>query len=425
MKVTVVGAGYVGLIQAAGLAELGHEVTLLDIDKSKVDAVLSAKAPIYEPGLEELLAKHIGKSLGATTSYEEALKDAEAIFICVQTPSKDSGEVELDYVFAAAKDIGAQLRATKVEPIVAVKSTVIPGTTEKVAAQVSEAAGRKIIAVSNPEFLREGSAVKDFFKTDRIVIGTSDDKAAEILKRLYAGIKTKFVVTDTKTAEMIKYASNSFLAAKISLSNEVGNICKAYGIDAYKVLEVVGMDKRIGSAFLKSGIGFGGSCFPKDVRALITAAKLENYQPRLLEAVLELNEAQPLRVVEMLEKKVGALGGKRIAILGLAFKADTDDVRESRAIPVIKELIARKAEVVAYDPMAEANMRKIFPEINYAPSAKEALRGAHGCLILADWAEFKKLTYKDFSGMAPPRVIVEGRRVLDSKKVKGFEGVCW
>jgi UDPglucose 6-dehydrogenase len=308
--------------------------------------------------------------------------------------------------------------------VVVVKSTVPPGTTETVVCPAVLAAASKTGAAigfsMNPEFLREGRAVEDFKNPDRIVIGSSDPRAGDLVAEAYRGVSAPVIRTGLAAAEMIKYASNAFLATKISFANEVGNICKELGIDVYEVMDGVGLDRRIGREFLNAGAGFGGSCFPKDVSSLAVLAGRASIDPRILRAVLAVNDSQPHRLVALLEKRAGGLAGKRIAVLGLAFKENTDDVRDSRAIPVIRELLAKGAEVVAFDPIASPAMQKVIPAIGYAASAPAALEGADGCIVMTEWPEFSRLD-REFDGMKK-RIIIEGRRILTCHD---REGICW
>lgn len=413
MKVCVVGGGYVGITTAVCFAEMGNEVKIIDIDKEKIDKIKKGEAPIYEEGLQEMMERNMER-IEATTEYEI---DEDIIFICVGTPSKPDGSIELKYVEAAAKRIGETMKDGS---IVVVKSTVFPGTTQQVVKPIIESYGKNFGIAMNPEFLREGKAIHDFMNPDRIVIGVEDEETANILKKLYEPIKAPVLITTPTEAEMIKYASNAFLATKISFANEIGNLCKILGIDVYKVMKGVSMDHRISPHFLNAGVGFGGSCFPKDLRALLAGSRQLGYEMELIDAVLSVNERQPLRIINILEKYMD-VKGKTIAVLGLAFKANTDDVRESRSIPVIRELIRKGAIVKAYDPMAMENMKKIFPGIIYCRSVKEALKDADACLILTDWEEFSE---PDFSVMKR-KVVIEGRRVLKNKEGITYEGVCW
>jgi UDPglucose 6-dehydrogenase len=423
MKISVVGGGYVGLVTGACFAELGHDVTVIEIDPEKVRAINNGRPPVYEPGLEEILKKNTGKNLRAGTGYESVFS-AEIVFISVGTPPQPDGSANLAYIESAATSIGKALKNNPLFSVVVVKSTVPPGTTEKmVRPLVLRASGKtenEIGFAMNPEFLREGRAVEDFLHPDRIVIGCSDRRTCDRIAEVYCTIPAPVICTGLPAAEMIKYASNAFLATKISFANEIGNLCKSLGIDVYEVMKGVGLDARIGPQFLNAGAGFGGSCFPKDVSALIALARGAGENPVLLPSVLAVNEQQPRRMIDLLEKRIGAPGGKRIAILGLAFKDNTDDIRDSRAIPVIRELVQKGAHITAYDPMAVPNMRQLFPGIEYCPSAAGALTGADACLVMTEWPEFSQLD-REFDLMAH-KVIIEGRRILLRT---GVEGICW
>jgi len=414
MKIGIIGLGYVGLITGVGFASLGNKVIGVDLEKEKVEMINRGEAPIYEKGLEEKL-KEVKDNLTATSSIEE-LKDCELIFICVGTPSREDGSMDMKYIENAAGDISSILDNYK---LIIVKSTVVPGTTESLI-PVLEKNGKKIgedfgLAMT-PEFLKEGCALEDFFKPDRIVIGFYDEKCKEILDRLYKDFDCPKLYTNLKTAEMIKYASNSFLATKVSFINEIGNICKKLGINTYEVADGMGYDDRIERKFLNAGVGFGGSCFPKDVNALIAKADEIGEESKLLKEVMGLNERQPLKLIELLKKHVPDLKEKNIGILGLAFKSETDDVRESRAIPVVRKLLEEGASVKAYDPKAIENFKKHFPDLKYC-SAEEVL-DSDAILILTDWDEFKNL---DYSG----KVVIDGRRLLKAKEARVYEGICW
>lgn len=427
MKISVIGSGYVGSVTAACFAEAGHEVVCVDVDEKKVEMINKGVPPIYEEGLEELLQKYAGKRLIATNDYEFAVRETEVSFICVGTPSGENGKIDLSIVKAAAASIGTALAGKESYHVVVVKSTVVPETTEKVVLPVLEEkagkkAGKDFGVAMNPEFLREGKAVYDFMHPDKIVVGAIDQRAGDLVSELYRNFDCEVTRTLPRTAEMIKYANNSFLATKISFANEIGNICKKLGIDTYDVMQAVGKDFRISPYFLNSGAGFGGSCFPKDVKALIGKAKDLGYTPILLESVIAINEKQPLMMTELLQKKIGSLEGKKIAVLGLAFKNDTDDIRESRAIPVIAELLRLGAKVSAYDPMAMDGMKKIFPTINFFKSAPEALKDAEACLVMTEWEEFKNLD-SEFEGMKE-KIVIDGRRILKAKNLD-YEGLCW
>jgi UDPglucose 6-dehydrogenase len=423
MNISVVGGGYVGLVTGACLANLGHDVTIIDIDPEKVRLINAKQPPFFEDNLEDLLKQNIGKRLIASTTSASIAK-SDLIFICVGTPQEPDGSANLGFIKTAANAIGNELKDTGYYPVVVVKSTVPPGTTETIVRPAVLRAAKKteseIGFAMNPEFLREGRAVSDFMQPDRIVIGSNEPRAGDIVQNVYEKIKSPLVRTNLKEAEMIKYVSNAFLATKISFSNEMGNICKRLGIDVYEVMKGVGLDARIGPQFLNAGAGYGGSCFPKDVSALIALAERVGEDPDLLRSVTLVNERQPHRMIALLEKKAGLLKGKRIAILGLAFKDNTDDIRDSRAIPVITELLGAGAVISAYDPMAIPNMKKLFPDIWYCDSAADALKGAEGCLVMTEWPEFSKLG-KEFDLMAK-KIIIEGRKIL---AYDDAEGICW
>ncbi len=423
MNVSVIGGGYVGLVTGACLSELGHNIEIVELDETKVARINKRDSPIYEEGLSDILNRHTGKRLIARSDYN-GIPDSLITFICVGTPESEDGSANLNYIISASQSIGKALKGSKKPHTIIVKSTVPPGTTENIVApEVIAHSGRPEGTIRfgmNPEFLREGRAVYDFFHPDRIVIGTNDARTFNEIKELYADLKAPILHTSLVAAEMIKYTSNAFLATKISFSNEIGNICKKLGIDVYEVMEGVGLDSRIGPLFLNAGAGFGGSCFPKDVSALIRLAKSLGYEPDILSAVMKVNEAQPERLIEILKKHLSNLKNKRICILGLAFKDNTDDIRESRALVIIRLLLKESAEIIAFDPLAMDATRAVFPEIEYAQSAAEALNNADACLIMTEWPEFSSLN-SEFEKMKT-KVIIEGRKVL---KRKDIEGICW
>jgi UDPglucose 6-dehydrogenase len=429
MNISIVGTGYAGLCTGVGFALKGNKVICVDIDSKKVQNINKGIPPIYEKDLEESLKKCLkNKSFFATTDLCSAIAGSDVTFIGVGTPSKEDGSIDLTYIKDASKQIGAELKK-KSYHVVVVKSTVVPGTTEDVVIPAIEGSSKKNVGkcfgvCMNPEFLREGVALDDFMKPDRIVIGEYDKKSGDALEKLYKNFNAPIIRTSLKTAEISKYASNAFLATKISFINEIGNICKKLGIDTYDVAKILGYDKRIAPHFLNAGIGFGGSCFPKDTAALIKKAEKLGCDLKLINSVLEVNKKQGLLIIKILKNKIGDLKGKKVAILGLAFKPETDDVRDSVAINIIRKLLDEKAVVCAYDPKAMRNMRKIIPNITYAKTVKDALKGMDACLILTDWGEFKLLSDKDFSLMKN-KIIIEGRKTLDKKRVKGFEGICW
>lgn len=431
MRVSIIGSGYVGSVTAACFAALGHEVICIDIDGEKVRQINDGYPPVWEEGLEELMQKHVGKTLIATSDYEYAVQNTDISFICVGTPSGDDGGIDLSIVGAASKSLASAIATKKGYHVIVVKSTVVPGTTEDVVLPLIEEysgriAGEGFGVTMNPEFLREGRAVDDFMNPDKIVVGAIDERSGALVSELYRGIDCKITHTNLKTAEMIKYTNNSLLATKISFANEIGNICKKLGIDTYEVMDAVGKDFRLSPYFLNSGAGFGGSCFPKDVRALIGKAKEMDYYPSLLESVMEVNELQPLQMVELLQKKIPEVSGKKISVLGLAFKGNTDDIRESRSIPVIKRLLELGAEVKAYDPLASENMKMFFDNITYCESADESLEDTDACLIMTEWDEFRDLD-EAFSLMKS-KLVIDGRHLLDPETLSTdieYIGICW
>ncbi len=430
MHVAVIGSGYVGTTLAASMADIGHQVTAVDIDEAIVETINAGRTPIHEPGLENLIAEHAGGRLEATTDYA-AMRDADLVFVAVQTPSRDDGSIDVAALRAAALDAANTLAdADTAEPaVLVIKSTVTPPQLAAIAEAVSaETANRprRVEVAANPEFLREGTAIEDFRTPDKVVFGTTSalarERLVEAFQPIIADQDPAVIATDPETASMIKYANNAFLAAKISLINDLGNICKEFDIDAYEVAEAIATDHRIGAPFLRSGVGYGGSCFPKDVQAIIAAARKAGYEPDLLEAAEIVNESQPERLLELLERHLDP-SGARIAVLGLAFKPGTDDVRNARAIPVIEGLLERDAEVVAYDPVATANMRERFPDINYADSAAAALQDADGAVVVTDWDEFATLD-SAFDAMARS-VVVDGRRIVERRDGITYEGLTW
>ena len=429
MKISIIGSGYVGLVTGTCFAELGNYVTLVDVIKDKVEKINSGIAPIYEEHLDEMLKKNTGRGrLHATTKLDDAVMNTDMTFIAVGTPSRKDGSIDLVYIKKAAEDIGKAIGRKKSYHMVVVKSTVVPGTTENVVLPLLEKysgkkAGRDFGVAMNPEFLKEGMAVDDFMNPGRVVIGAIDRKSTESVYNLYRDFKCPVMKTSPRPAAMIKYASNAFLATKISFANELGNLCKKLGIDSYEVADGMGYDNRIERRFLNSGIGYGGSCFPKDVQAITAKGKSEGFDMHILDAVERVNREQPLKMVDMLREKM-TLRGKTVAVLGLAFKNGTDDIREAPSLRIVPVLLKSGASVNAYDPKAAENFRKEFPDISYASSVHGALEGADACLVLTDWDEFKKLKDEDFNNMNS-RIIIEGRRVLDPVKVSSFEGVCW
>jgi len=430
MRASIVGSGYVGTTVAACLADLGREVTNVDIDEEVVASINAGESPISEPGLDELIATHSGGRMEATTDYDAVL-DTDVTFLALLTPSRDDGSIDLSYMEAAAETLGETLAKGTGEHTVVVKSTVVPGTTADVVTPIVEessgmTAGENLHVAMNPEFLREGTAVEDFLHPDKVVLGSADPVAIDRLRELYDPLLARHdaavVETGTREAEMIKYANNAFLAAKVSLINDLGNVCKELGVDTYEVADAIGLDDRIGARFLRSGLGWGGSCFPKDLKALISSAKKRGYDPPMLEAAIEVNDRQPDRLLELMDRHVDVTG-ERVAVLGLAFKPGTDDIRNARAVPAIGGLRDRGGEVVAYDPVASGNMREQFPDIEYADSPEAALEGAVAALIVTEWEEIAGLD-REFDLMDTP-VVVDGRRAIDRREGIVYEGLTW
>jgi UDPglucose 6-dehydrogenase len=415
MRISVIGAGYVGLVTGACLAKLANKVTLIDIDTHKIKSINSKASPLYEEGLDELLNQ---VNVEVSPDYTRTT-DSEVLFICVGTPPDKDGPISLEQITEATKEISKVLKKKKDYCVVAVKSTVAPGTTEELVIPILEKSGKRTgkdfgVCVS-PEFLREGKAVYDFMNPARIIIGEYDKRSGDTLLKLYRNFNAPVLRTNLRTAEMIKLASNAFLAAKISFINEIGNICKNLGIDVYEVAKGMGYDDRIGNKFLNAGIGFGGSCLPKDIQGLISKSRQIGYEPKILQEVLNLNDRQALKVIDLLKKHI-SLKGTTIGVLGLAFKPGTDDIRDSSALRVVQALLKEGAKVKAYDPMAVNNFKKLFPQIEYVARA-EALN-SDAILILTEWPEFNEL---DYSG----KIVVDGRRVEKAREAKIYEGICW
>ena len=431
MHASVVGSGYVGTTVAACLADLGHDVVAVDIDEETVARLDAGETHIHEPGLDPLVSAHAGDRLTATMDHT-AVADTDVTFLAVETPAREDGSIDPSALLAAAEDVGEAVADKDGYHLVVVKSTVLPDIVEdELVPAVEQASGKTdgdaVGVAVNPEFQREGSAVDDFMDPDKVVLGTDgDDRALDLLAELYQPLVSDWdvpvVETGRREAAMIKYANNTFLAAKVSLINDLGNVCKEFGVDAYEVADALGMDDRIGEQFLRSGVGWGGSCFGKDTAALAAAASGAGYEPPMVEAAREVNDRQPQRLLELLDSHVDVDGG-RVAVLGLAFKPGTDDVRGSRAKPVVEGLRARGAEVVAYDPLAADAMAAEYPEVEYADSAAAALEGARGACVVTDWPEFADLD-AEFDAMADP-VVVDGRRVVERRDGITYEGLTW
>ncbi len=415
-KILVIGAGYVGLITGVGYAKLGHSVDCFDVDEKKLEQINRKKPPFYEPGLQEELNDLVGVRLFTKKSLVSEF-DYDVAFICVGTPSAEDGSANLSFLRAAAESIAVELKQGKYTSII-VKSTVPPGTTQWLAPLIEQASGKKLGKEFGlgmmPEFLREGSALKDFFEPDRIVIGAIDDKTRALLRELHKDAKCSILETNATTAETIKYASNAFLATKLSFINEMADLCEKLGIDVLDLARGAGLDKRIGLSYFNASLGYGGSCLPKDLRSLTKTFEKNGLQPVLLKTVQQVNALRPEHFIEIAEQKID-LRGKKVCVLGLAFKRDTDDIRESPAIALIQKLLEKNCAVQAFDSQAMENMKKIFPQIKYCSTMKEALTGADACFIAADWPEFDNAeAYKVLKN----RVVIDGKRVLDAKQAK-------
>jgi len=443
MKLSIIGAGYVGLVSGACFAEVGHDVACVDVDQNKVDRVNRGQAPIHEDGLEALLRRHVGTRLRATRDLAAAVRASEMTFIAVGTPF-DGKRIDLGYVRQAARDVGAALRDLGRYHVVVVKSTVVPGTTDDVVRPLLEEASGGRAGVDfgvgmNPEFLTEGVAVRDFMEPDRIVIGGMDERTIAALARAYAPFRNVPTLgTNNKTAEMIKYASNAVLATLISFSNEVGNLCaRLGGVDVVEVMQAVHLARYFTTtladgarvtapitSFLDAGCGFGGSCLPKDVKALVAHGEAAGQPMPLLDTVIQINLKQPQRVIEMLERSFATLRGLKVSILGLAFKPDTDDMRESPAIPIATELLARGAVVSAYDPVATEAARHLLPSdrIRFVDTLEQALTGADAAVLVTRWDEFKRVP-DVLARMPAAPLIVDGRRMLDKRRIARYAGI--
>jgi len=417
-SIAVIGTGYVGLTTGVCLAEIGHDVTGVDIDQAKVATLKSGEPTIFEPGLGELMTRTIKAGrLRFTSDYAAAIPQADFVFIAVGTPPGRRGEADLVYVKQAAKGIASAMKKTVT---IVNKSTVPNGTGNIVARIVGENLQEEIPfhVVSNPEFLREGSAIHDFMHPDRLVFGSHHEPAARAVADLYSKLDTTILITDLHTAEMIKYASNAFLATRISFINEIARICERVDADVKVVSEGMGMDRRIGPLFLEAGIGYGGSCFPKDVKALARMAETMGYHPELLDAVMEINLDQRTLVVEKLREVLGGLRGQLIGILGLSFKPNTDDVREAPSIDVIESLLQKGAEVRAYDPRAMPVMKQQLNSIQYCDDPYAVATGADALLVVTEWDEFRHLDLERVKRVMRRPVIVDGRNIYDPKTMR-------
>ena len=420
MKISVVGTGYVGLVTGTCLAETGNQVICVDINEQKVKMMQDGKLPIYEPGLELLFDRNImQRRLHFTSNLADAIKEAKIIFLALPTPPGGDGSADLSYVLGAAKDIAKLITEFKV---VVTKSTVPVGTADKVTAIMKENTTVDFAVVSNPEFLREGVAVEDFMKPDRVVVGTSDERARKLMAELYGPYVRQgnpIIFMDERSSELTKYAANSFLATKISFMNEIANLCELVGADVDMVRRGIGSDERIGKRFLFSGIGYGGSCFPKDVQALAKSAEENQYDFKILNSVMEVNTIQKKVLVEKVKKYFNNdLKGKKIALWGLAFKPETDDIREAPALYIIDELLAAGAHVTAFDPEAMNNVKSLLGDkINYAEDQYEAITGADTLLIVTEWSVFRTPDFDLMGSLLKNKVIFDGRNLYDLQKM--------
>ncbi len=421
MKIAVIGTGYVGLVTGTCLAETGNEVICVDIDKDKVEKMRNGVVPIYEPHLDVLFERNINAGrLKFTTSLDEGLKHGEIIFLALPTPEDDDGSADLSYVLGVSEEIGKKIKDYKV---IVDKSTVPVGTAEKVQATIANNAVCDFDVVSNPEFLREGYAVDDFLKPERIVIGSSSQRATDLMKKLYNPFVRSgnpIIIMDEKSAELTKYASNAFLATKITFMNEIANYCEKVGADVDKVRAGMGTDSRIGKRFLFPGIGYGGSCFPKDVKALQKAGRDENYDFKILNSVIEINEKQKTILIPKIESHFnGDLNGKKIAIWGLAFKPETDDIREAPSIDLMELLIEKGAKLNVFDPEAMPNIKRKFGEtLIYCDSMYHALEDADCLLICTEWSIFRTPDFNKAKGLLNQPTIFDGRNLYDIEEMK-------
>jgi len=420
MKIAVVGTGYVGLVTGTCLADTGNQVICVDINEKKVEMMKNGQVPIYEPGLESLFHRNINQNrLHFTTNLAEAIAEAKIIFLALPTPPGGDGAADLSYVLGAAKDIARLIKEYKV---IVTKSTVPVGTADKVTAIMQQHTDVEFAVVSNPEFLREGVAVDDFMKPDRVVIGTMDERARKLMGELYAPYVRQgnpIIYMDERSSELTKYAANSFLATKISFMNEIANMCELVGADVDMVRRGIGADDRIGRRFLFSGIGYGGSCFPKDVQALAKAAEENEYEFKILNSVMKVNEIQKKLLVEKVKKYFkGDIKGKKFALWGLAFKPETDVIREAPSLYVIEELLKEGASVTVFDPEAMSNVKALLGDkISYAENQYNALEGADALLIVTEWSVFRTPDFELLENQLKNKVIFDGRNLYDLQKM--------
>lgn len=421
MKITIVGAGYVGLALSAVLADLGNQVFVVRKDKAKNEALKKGKTHFYDPGLEELVRKDLAsEKLIPTTSYRQAIPNSEIVFICVGTPSKKSGEVNLSQVFAAAREVGKNLKEGYT--VVAVKSTVPPGTTLKVGQIIEKYKQKKANFGLGfcPEFLREGTAIEDTRKPDRVIIGAGDDKTIRVLKSVHRSFKAPVLLTSITSAELIKYAANSYLALRIVFANQISDLCEKSGADINEVIKGIGLDKRIGSHYWYPGLGYAGSCFPKDIAALAAYADKVGLKKSLFRKMNQINSNRAEEILRDLEERFGSFSQKTIGVLGLACKQKTDDIRKSAAIKIIEILKAKKAKIKAYDPLAMENTRKILPDIIYCNDPYEVTKNAEILLVLTESDEFAKMDFSKVKQLMKDNLIFDSRNILDKNKMKAL-----
>lgn len=421
MNIAVIGTGYVGLVTGVCLADIGHMVTCIDIDEQKVHKMQQGISPIYEPGLEDLMNKNISaKRLFFTTYHKDGIANADAIYIAVGTPQTEDGSANLDYVIRVSKDIAQNAMR---DGFVITKSTVPVGTNRLIQQTINQNLKNniKLEVISNPEFLREGHAIFDTFKGDRIVIGANSEQIAKEVSEIYKPLNLPLILTDIESAEMIKYASNTFLATKISFINEIANICEKVGANVIDVAKGMGMDNRIGAAFLNAGIGYGGSCFPKDTNALLNIAKNAGYEFKILKDVIQINLEQKRLFVQKILDILGSIENKNIAVLGLAFKPDTDDIREAPSISIIQELLSLGATIKAYDPVAVCSAKKLLPkEVVYKDSIEDTLIEADACLIVTEWREIKEMNLSKMEQLMKTPIIFDGRNCFSREKIRNY-----
>jgi len=421
MNICVIGTGYVGLVTGVCLAEFGMNLICVDIDQQKIDLLNQGKVPIYEPGLEDMVIKNMREGrLSFSTSIGEGVKSSLVIFIAVGTPSNDDGSADLRSAEEAAKEIAQSMDGYKV---VVIKSTVPVGTARRLRKLIQDHQSQPIPfdVVSNPEFQREGSAIEDFMRPDRVTIGAESEQAIAIMKDIYSAlylIETPFVITNPETAEMIKYAANAFLATKVSFINEIANLCERMGADVHHVARAMGLDGRIGKKFLHPGPGYGGSCFPKDTRALSQMAQDKGYFFKILDSVIRVNEEQKKRMVVKIQEKVGDLRGKTIGILGLSFKPNTNDIRESSSIAIIKDLLAMGAKVKAFDPAAIDEAKAILPEVEYGRDPYDVAEGADALVLATEWNQFRRLDLQRLKTLLKTPIFIDLRNVYEPDQMK-------